>query len=60
MKNIAPLLMSILLIGLIALKAGHHRIRVPMFQCKGGRYLEVLIKGPGLPKQPLSKEMLCH
>lgn len=46
--------------GEIALKAGLHPITVHMFQCKGGKYLEVSLRGPGLEKQPISSQMLYH
>jgi alpha-mannosidase len=46
--------------GEIALRAGLHPITVHMFQCKGGKYLEVSVKGPGLEKQPISAQMLFH
>lgn len=44
----------------IALKAGLHPIAVYMFQGKGDRCLEVSIRGPGLNKQPIPREMLYH
>lgn len=44
----------------IALKAGLHPIRVLMFQNKGGEYLEVSMRGPGLEKQPIPARMLFH
>jgi alpha-mannosidase len=44
--------------GMIALKAGLHPIRVRMFQCKGGKYLEVSMQGPGFEKQPIAPHLL--
>jgi len=44
--------------GMIALKAGLHPIRVDMFQCKGGKYLEVSMQGPGFEKQPIAPHLL--
>jgi alpha-mannosidase len=46
--------------GEIALKAGYHRISIPMFQAKGDEGLELSIEGPGMEKKQVPKEMLFH
>lgn len=44
--------------GLVALKAGPHRLVVQMFQAKGDQDLALSITGPGLPKQKVTSDML--
>jgi hypothetical protein len=46
--------------GEIALMAGLHPITVYMFQCKGGKYLEASVSGPGIEKQAIAADMLYH
>ncbi len=47
-------------VGQIALKPGYHRLYIPMFQCKGGRELDVHITGPGLARERLRANRLFH
>ncbi len=47
-------------IGRIALKAGYHPLYIPMFQCKGGRELDVHISGPDLPRERLRLNRLYY
>ncbi len=47
-------------VGQIALKAGYHRLYIPMFQCKGGRELDVHVSGPGLVRERLRVNRLFH
>ena len=46
--------------GRIALKPGYHPIYIPMFQCKGGRELDLHVSGPGLPRERLISNRLFH
>ncbi|NQT24410.1 alpha-L-fucosidase [candidate division KSB1 bacterium] len=46
--------------GLIPLEAGFHNIRVEFFERNGGDDLIVSLKGPDMPKQTLTKDMLFH
>jgi len=43
--------------GMIALKAGTYPFKLEYFQGRGGKGLEVSIKGPNIEKQPIPKEM---
>ena len=47
-------------VGQIALKPGYHRLYIPMFQCKGGRELDVHVSGPGLARERLRANRLFH
>ncbi len=47
-------------VGQIALKPGYHRLYIPMFQCKGGRELDVHVTGPGMPREQLRANRLFH
>ena len=47
-------------IGRIALKVGYHPIYIPMFQCKGGRELDVHVSGPDLPRERLRLNRLFY
>jgi hypothetical protein len=44
--------------GCIALHAGLHPIRVDYFQAKRAMGLEVLVQGPGLPRQTMPRSLL--
>lgn len=46
--------------GQILLAKGSHPIRVDFFQRSGGTEFEVSYSGPGIDKQPVSKEILSH
>ena len=46
--------------GRIALKPGYHPLYIPMFQCKGGRELDLHVSGPGLPRERLVSNRLFH
>lgn len=46
--------------GAIALAPGFQKIKVLMFQKKGGKYLDLSIEGPGMEKQSIPAEMFFH
>lgn len=45
-------------VGQIALKTGYHPLSILMFQCKGGRELDVHVSGPGLARERLRSNRL--
>jgi len=46
--------------GEIALQAGWHPIELAYFQADGGMGLQVLVSGPGLARDPIPAQGLCH
>ncbi len=46
--------------GDIQLSEGKHKVEVHYFNGGGGYYLNVLVQGPGFPRQILSPEFLSH
>lgn len=44
--------------GRIELQAGSHPIRVEYFQGYGGQWLDVYVRGPGIPKQILPSDLI--
>ena len=44
----------------VGLNQGFHAIRIEYLQRTGGAELQLYIEGPGIPKTPVSKEMLFH
>jgi hexosaminidase len=46
--------------GQIALRQGHHPIKIKYFDWGGGEYLKLFIEGPGMEKSELREEQLFH
>ena len=46
--------------GVVALRAGRHRVELDFFQAKGGVELRLGISAPGMAEQPVPAEWLAH
>ncbi len=46
--------------GVVALAAGRHPLTITFFEKTGGDGLEVFLRGPGLDRRRLGRDMLCY